>query len=147
MTGLLALLLEFHREKLTMMLQHQAGARFIGQYDVNNTYQYIINRDEVQLSWLQKAIEELGGAPSQAGGSDRTVSASRWMRRSADSRSEPDSRLSKTWITFGLFPPLPGRVAKSARREALAARARAALRSWLPDAEADGVAPVAVVAR
>jgi len=38
-------------------------------------------------------------------------------------------------VTFGLFPPLPGRVPKSARREAHAARARAALASWieLPD--------------
>ena len=28
------------------MLRHQAGARLIGQYDANNTYQYIINREE-----------------------------------------------------------------------------------------------------
>jgi hypothetical protein len=34
----------------------------VSQYDVNNTYQYVINREEVQLSWLAKAIEELGGA-------------------------------------------------------------------------------------
>lgn len=61
MTGLLALLQEFHREKLTMMLQHQAGARFIGQYDVNNTYQYIINREEAQLTWVAMAVTELGG--------------------------------------------------------------------------------------
>ena len=29
-----------------MMLRHQAAARLIGQYDANNTYQYIINREE-----------------------------------------------------------------------------------------------------
>ena len=62
MTDTLALLQEFYREKLSMLLQHQAGARLIQQYDVNNTYQYIVNRDDVQLSWLAKAIEELGGA-------------------------------------------------------------------------------------
>ena len=62
MTGTLALLEEFYRDKLTMLLQHQAGARLVGQYDVNNTYQYIINREEVQLTWVAKAIEELGGA-------------------------------------------------------------------------------------
>ena len=61
MTDLLPLLGEFHREKLDMMLRHQAGARFISQYNVNNTYQYIINRDDVQLSWLETAIRELGG--------------------------------------------------------------------------------------
>jgi hypothetical protein len=61
-TDLLPLLQEFHREKLEMLLRHQAGARLIGQYDVNNTYQYIINRDEVQLTWLETAIADLGGA-------------------------------------------------------------------------------------
>jgi hypothetical protein len=66
-TDLLPLLEEFHREKLGMMLKHQAGARLISQYDVNNTYQYIVNRDDVQLSWLEAAIRELGGTvPSQS---------------------------------------------------------------------------------
>ncbi len=66
MTDLLPLLLEFHREKLAMMLQHQAGARLVGQYDANNTYQYIINREEAQLTWVAKAIEELGGTVTDA---------------------------------------------------------------------------------
>ena len=56
MTDLLPLLQEFHREKLAMMLQHQAGARLIGQYDANNTYQYIINREEAQLTWVSTAM-------------------------------------------------------------------------------------------
>jgi len=60
-TDTLPLLQEFYREKLAMLLKHQAGARLVGQYDVNNTYQYIVNRDDVQLSWIAKAIEELGG--------------------------------------------------------------------------------------
>jgi hypothetical protein len=70
----LPLLLEFHREKLAMLLRHQAGARLVGQYDVNNTYQYIINREEVQLSWLEAAIAELGGTLSPQAGADRAVS-------------------------------------------------------------------------
>ena len=61
---LLSILQEFHREKLAMLLKHLAGARVVGQYDVNNTYQYIINREEVQLSWLTAAITALGGTPS-----------------------------------------------------------------------------------
>jgi hypothetical protein len=65
-TDLLALLQEFHRDKLAMTLRHEAGARRVGQYDVNNTYQYIINREDVQLSWLTAAIADLGG---RAGGS------------------------------------------------------------------------------
>ena len=66
MTDLLPLLQEFHREKLAMMLQHQAGARLIGQYDANNTYQYIVNREEAQLTWVTTAIAELGGAVGEA---------------------------------------------------------------------------------
>ena len=57
----MALLQEFHRDKLNELLRHQSGARFVGQYDHNNTYQYIINREEMQLGWLAAAITELGG--------------------------------------------------------------------------------------
>ncbi len=74
MTDTLPLLLDFHMEKLAMLLRHQAAARLVGQYDVNNTYQYIINREEVQLTWLATAIAELGGAPAPQAGSDRAVS-------------------------------------------------------------------------
>jgi hypothetical protein len=63
-SDVLALLQEFYRDKLTAMLRHQAGARLIGQYDVNNTYQYIVSREETQLSWVAAAITELGGTPS-----------------------------------------------------------------------------------
>jgi hypothetical protein len=61
----LALIQEFYREKLAMMLRHQAHARLVGQYDANNTYQYIINREDVQLSWLSKAIVDFGGGNSE----------------------------------------------------------------------------------
>jgi hypothetical protein len=60
-TDLLPLLQEFYREKLLMMLRHQAGARVIAQYDANNTYQYIVNREDLQLTWVSSAIAELGG--------------------------------------------------------------------------------------
>lgn len=70
---LLALLQEFHREKLTLLLTHIAGARLVSQYDANNTYQYIVNRDEAQLSWLATAIAELGGTPAEASEPQRTA--------------------------------------------------------------------------
>jgi hypothetical protein len=60
-TDLLQLLQDFYRDKLAALLRHQAGARVVGQYDFNNTYQYIVNREEAQLSWVWKAIGELGG--------------------------------------------------------------------------------------
>jgi bacterioferritin (cytochrome b1) len=55
------LLVEFYGEKLASVLQHQAHARLVTQYDANNTYQYVINREEVQLGWLAKAITDAGG--------------------------------------------------------------------------------------
>ena len=58
---LLQLLREFYREKAALRQRHVAGARFVSNYDFNNTYQYVINREDVQLSWLQDAIVDLGG--------------------------------------------------------------------------------------
>ena len=66
MSDLLQLLLEFHREKLAILTGHEVGARSVAQYDANNAYQYIINREETHLSWLAGAIVSLGGAPEPA---------------------------------------------------------------------------------
>jgi len=60
-TETLPLLLEFYREKLASVLAHQAGARMVSQYDANNAYQYVINREDTQLAWLAAAILDLGG--------------------------------------------------------------------------------------
>jgi hypothetical protein len=66
-TDLVDLLQEFYREKLAMLLRHQAGARLVPQYDANNTYQYIVNREETHLSWLAPAITSLGGTVPENG--------------------------------------------------------------------------------
>jgi hypothetical protein len=76
-SDILALLQEFHRDRLAALLRHQASARLVGQYDANNTYQYIIGREETQLSWVAKAIEELGGAVGQTIEADRSVPGTR----------------------------------------------------------------------
>jgi len=60
-TDLLAQLQELYRDELTALLRHQTAAQVVGQYDANNTYQYILNREETHLSWIAKAVEELGG--------------------------------------------------------------------------------------
>jgi bacterioferritin (cytochrome b1) len=60
------LLTEFYGDKLASVLQHQAHARLVTQYDANNTYQYVINREEVQLGWLAKAIADAGGTVPDA---------------------------------------------------------------------------------
>jgi hypothetical protein len=72
-TDTLARLQEFYREKLAMLLRHETGARAIGQYDQNNTYQFIVNRDETHLSWVGKAIEDMGGTASDSGEPNRAA--------------------------------------------------------------------------
>jgi hypothetical protein len=66
----LPLLVEFYQDKLRALLRHQAHARLVGQYDANNTYQYIINREDVQLTWVAAATTDAGGtvpdAPAEA---------------------------------------------------------------------------------
>ena len=56
------LLREFYRDKASIRQRHVAGARFVTHYDFNNTYQYVIAREDVQLRWLLDAIADLGGS-------------------------------------------------------------------------------------
>ena len=64
-TELLELLREFYRDKLAMYLRHVAAARRVAHYDFNNTYQYVIAREDMQLSWLRDAILDMGGELDQ----------------------------------------------------------------------------------
>jgi hypothetical protein len=64
-TELLALLREFHRDKLTIRQRHVAAARHVPHYDFNNTYQYVICREDVQVNWLSDAITDMGGELEQ----------------------------------------------------------------------------------
>jgi hypothetical protein len=58
---LLVLLRSLYQDKATMRQRHAASARLVIDYNFNNTYQYVINREDVQLSWLRDAISALGG--------------------------------------------------------------------------------------
>lgn len=60
-TDTLPVLLDFYRDKANAVASHIAGAQLVWQYDANNTYQYIVNREETQLAWLRTAIMDLGG--------------------------------------------------------------------------------------
>jgi len=64
---LLSILREFHHEKLALRQRHVAVARHVGNYEANNTYQYVIAREDVHLQWLEAAIAELGGTPDALG--------------------------------------------------------------------------------
>ena len=51
---------EFYLERLALLMAHESAARFVSDYDVNNAYQYIINREETHVSWLQHALLDVG---------------------------------------------------------------------------------------
>ena len=59
---LLELLRTFYAEKLDVKRRHEESARLVGEYDFNNTYQYVIAREDAHLDWLRRAIADLGGA-------------------------------------------------------------------------------------
>jgi hypothetical protein len=95
-TDLLPLLQDFHRDKLTAFLRHQAAARTIGQYDVNNTYQYIINREDTQLSWVGQAIAELGGTTAEV--SEPARAATRNPAEAVQATIEEDARQAQAFV-------------------------------------------------
>ena len=49
-------------DRLAILLRLEAGARVVGHYDFNNTYQYVIAREETHLTWLEAALAETGAA-------------------------------------------------------------------------------------
>lgn len=61
-TGLEQLLRDFYVDRLGLLMRHEAAARLVTDYDVNNAYQYIISREETHISWLQHALLNEGHA-------------------------------------------------------------------------------------
>jgi len=58
---MLELLREFYRDKFVERGRHVANARVVADYDFNNTYQYVIAREDMHVRWLADAIGDLGG--------------------------------------------------------------------------------------
>ena len=52
------LLTDFAAERVAILQRHEHGARVVSHYDFNNTYQYVIAREETHLTWLQNALAE-----------------------------------------------------------------------------------------
>jgi len=55
-----ALLQEAYRDRLALFERHVAGATRIADYEFNNTYQYVIGREEIHVQWLRDALIDLG---------------------------------------------------------------------------------------
>lgn len=90
-TDTLPVLLEFYRDKLAAVASHIAGSRLVPSYDANNTYQYVVNREETQLAWLRTAIMDLGGPiPEDSGEPTRTGKA--------DAIFQEDARAAKAFL-------------------------------------------------
>ena len=70
-----SLLESFHQDKAALRARHVAAARLVDDYNVNNTYQYVIAREDMHLGWLSAAIADLGGTPPEVAPSDVRVQA------------------------------------------------------------------------
>jgi rubrerythrin len=57
---LIKLVTDVTAERLALLQRHEAAARVVSHYDFNNTYQYIISREETHMTWLESALTELG---------------------------------------------------------------------------------------
>ena len=52
------MIIGFAAERLALLQRHEAAARVVSHYDFNNTYQYVISREETHLTWLRSALAE-----------------------------------------------------------------------------------------
>jgi hypothetical protein len=55
-----ALLQEAYRDRLALLKRHVDGATRMADYEFNNTYQYVIGREEIHVQWLRDAVVDLG---------------------------------------------------------------------------------------
>ncbi|MGE0393313.1 MAG: hypothetical protein AB7I25_10530 [Vicinamibacterales bacterium] len=54
-------------DRLAILARHEASARVVAHYDFNNTYQYVVNREETHLRWITDALADAGaGVPAAA---------------------------------------------------------------------------------
>ena len=60
------LLTDLAAERVALLERHEAGARVVSHYDFNNTYQYVIAREETHLTWLDNALAAFGAALPKA---------------------------------------------------------------------------------
>jgi hypothetical protein len=60
------LLTDLAAERVALIERHEAGARVVSHYDFNNTYQYVIAREETHLTWLETALADYGAALPKA---------------------------------------------------------------------------------
>lgn len=60
-----SLVRDFYLARLALLIRHEEVAKHVSAYDANNAYQYVINREETHVSWLQHALLDLGATIPQ----------------------------------------------------------------------------------
>jgi hypothetical protein len=87
----LQILREFYRDKLGMRQRHAASAEFVRDYDFNNTYQYVIAREDMQVRWLFDALASLGGQPEEVPSPQITVTGRKADAQASVIREDHDA--------------------------------------------------------
>lgn len=59
-TELQQLLRDLYTDRLGLLLRHEASAVVMGDYDINNAYQYVLSREETHVYWLRQALVDVG---------------------------------------------------------------------------------------
>jgi hypothetical protein len=73
-TELIDFLQQIYAAKVMELCRHVAAARYVSDYDFNNTYQYVIAREEMHATWIRDAVLDAGGTPAEIGEQSRSVS-------------------------------------------------------------------------
>ena len=71
-----ALLTAIAADRQALINRLEASARVVAHYDFNNTYQYVVGREETHLRWLRDALADVGAempAPASALGAPAAV--------------------------------------------------------------------------
>jgi hypothetical protein len=50
------------RDKFALQQRHIAASSRVRDYDFNNAYQYVINREDMHIAWLREALAAAGGS-------------------------------------------------------------------------------------
>jgi hypothetical protein len=94
---MLGLLREFYRDKAAIRQRHVSAARFVTDYNFNNTYQYVIAREDMHVRWLADAVADLAGAAEEPAVSGEADSSARG-RDAQRSVIESDSKEAQAFL-------------------------------------------------
>lgn len=61
-SDLAPLLRDFYSARVALLERHVASAAGVGDYDVNNAYQYVVAREETHVYWVHRALLDIGAA-------------------------------------------------------------------------------------